>query len=140
MADTLPGMTATESEIAPPQPGLSLADRVMFALLRLPTESSAVAASRSAAQAAFQKSIVISGARCLLTYIFLPFIAPFVGIAASVGAPLGIAVALIAMISIIISLRRFFGSLHPKRWAYGSLAGLMFVFLVVTIVIDIGQL
>lgn len=133
-------MTATESETAPPQIGLSSADRAMFALLRLPTESSAVAASRSAAQAAFQKSIVISGARCLLTYIFLPFIAPFVGIAASVGAPLGIAVALVAIVSIIISLRRFFGSMHPKRWAYGSLAGLMFAFLIVTIIIDIGQL
>jgi hypothetical protein len=63
-----------------------------------------------------------------------------VGIAASVGAPLGITVALVAMVSIVISLRRFFGSMHPKRWAYGSLAGLMFAFLIVTIVIDIGQL
>jgi len=112
----------------------------MFALLRLPTESSAVAASKAAAQAAFQKSIVISGARCLLTYIVLPFIAPFIGVAANVGAPIGIAVALIAMVSIIISLRRFFGSMHPRRWAYGTLAGLMFVFLIVTIIIDIGQL
>lgn len=112
----------------------------MFGLLRLPTESSAVAASKAAAQAAFQKSIVISGARCLLTYIILPFIAPFIGLAASVGAPVGIAVALVAMVSIIISLRRFFGSMHPKRWAYGSLAGIMFAFLIVTIIIDIGQL
>lgn len=133
-------MTATESETAPPQTGLSSADRVMFTLLRLPTETSAVAASKAAAQAAFQKSIVIAGARCLLTYVFLPFIAPFVGLAASVGAPVGIAVALIAMVSIIISLRRFFGSMHPKRWAYGSLAGVMFAFLIVTIIIDIGQL
>lgn len=133
-------MTATESETAPPASGLSPTDRFMFGVLRLPVESSAVEASKAAAQAAFQKSIVISGARCLLTYIVLPFIAPFVGIAARVGAPLGIAVALVAMVSIIISLRRFFGSMHPKRWAYGSLAGLMFAFLIVTIVIDFGQL
>lgn len=133
-------MTATESKTASPQAGVSAADRFMFGLLRLPTESSAVAASKAAAQEAFQKSIVISGTRCLLTYIILPFIAPFVGLAASVGAPIGIAVALVAMVSIIISLRRFFGSMHPKRWAYGSLAGLMFAFLIVTIVIDIGQL
>lgn len=133
-------MTAIESETGSSSPGLSPADRFVFGLLRLPRDPDAVAASRAAAQAAFQKSIVISGARCLLTYIVLPFIAPFVGIAARVGAPLGIAVALIAMVSIIISLRRFFGSLHPKRWAYGSLAGLMFAFLIVTIIIDIGQL
>ncbi len=133
-------MTATESEQALTGSGLSPADRFMFSLLRLPKESSAVAQSRAAAQDAFQKSIVISGTRCLLTYIVLPFIAPFVGIAARVGAPLGITVALVAMVSIVISLRRFFGSMHPKRWAYGSLAGLMFAFLIVTIVIDIGQL
>lgn len=132
-------MTAIESEQAS-DGALAPADRWMFTLLRLPQAPSAVAASRAAAQSAFQKSIVISGARCLLTYIVLPFIAPFVGIAASIGAPLGIAVALVAMVSIVISLRRFFGSLHPKRWAYGSLAGLMFAFLIVTIVIDIGQL
>ena len=132
-------MTATESETAPTF-GLSSADRFMFGLLRLPVEPSAVDANKAAARAAFQKSIVISGARCLLTYIVLPFIAPFVGIAASIGAPLGIAVALVAMVSIIISLRRFFGSMHPKRWAYASLSGVMFAFLIVTIVIDIGQL
>ena len=132
-------MTATESETVPTF-GLSSADRFMFGLLRLPVEPSAVDANKAAAQAAFQKSIVISGARCLLTYIVLPFIAPFVGIAASIGAPLGIAVALVAMVSIIISLRRFFGSMHSKRWAYASLSGVMFVFLIVTIVIDIGQL
>ncbi len=133
-------MTATESEQATTSSGLPSADRFMFLLLRLRTEPSAVAQSKAAAQAAFQKSIVISGTRCLLTYIVLPFIAPFVGIAASIGAPLGITVALVAMVSIVISLRRFFGSMHPKRWAYGSLAGLMFAFLIVTIVIDIGQL
>jgi hypothetical protein len=133
-------MTAIESETATSNSGLSPADRFMFVLLRLPRDPSAVAASKAAAQAAFQKSIVISGARCLLTYIVLPFIAPFVGMAARVGAPLGIAVALVAMVSIVISLRRFFGSMHPRRWAYGSLAGLMFAFLIVTIIIDIGQL
>lgn len=133
-------MTAIESEASTGSAGLSSADRTMFWLLRLPADTAAVAASRAAAQAAFQKSIVISGARCLLTYIVLPFVAPLVGLAASVGPLLGIAVALVAMVSIIISLRRFFGSLHPKRWMYGSLAGLMFLFLIVTIVIDIGQL
>lgn len=133
-------MTAIESESVE-QPGhLSSADRFAFAVLRLPTDSAAVAASRQAAQAAFQKSIVIAGARCLLTYIFLPFIAPVIGLAASVGPVLGIAVALVAMVSIVISLRRFFGSMHPRRWAYGALAGLMFVFLIVTIIIDLGQL
>ncbi len=133
-------MTATESEQARTRSGLAPADHFMFSLLRLPTDPSAVAQSKAAAQAAFQKSIVISGARCLLTYIVLPFIAPFVGIAARVGAPLGIAVALVAMVSIVVSLRRFFGSMHPKRWAYGSLAGVMFAFLIVTIIIDVGQL
>lgn len=133
-------MTAIESDAVSSQTGLSGADRAMFRLLGLSSDDSSVEASKAAAQAAFQKSIVIAGARCLLTYIFLPFVAPFVGLAASVGPVLGIIVALVAMVSIVISLRRFFGSMHPRRWAYGSLAGLMFAFLIVTIIIDLGQL
>lgn len=81
----------------------------MLRLLRLPLEPAPrTKAGDAKARSAFQTSIVISGVRCLLTYILLPFVAPFVGIAASVGEPLGIAVALIAMISITASMRRFF--------------------------------
>lgn len=128
--------TTTE---APPAE-LPPADRFMLRVLRLPLAPEPSATGQDKAQSAFQTSIVISGLRCLLTYIVLPFIAPFVGLAASINAPLGIFVALVAMVSIIASMRRFFGSRHRRRWAYATLGGLMFGFLIVTLIIDINSL
>ena len=113
----------------------------MRRLLGLPPEIAPVGPTTEAeARSAFQTSVVISGLRCLLTYIVLPFIAPFVGLAASINAPLGIVVALVAMVSIVASMRRFFSVLHRRRWAYATLGGLMFAFLIVTLVIDITNL
>lgn len=136
-------MTAAATETTPteaPPAALSSADRFMLRLLRLPLSPEPSVAGQGKAQSAFQTSIVISGLRCLLTYIVLPFIAPFVGMAASLNAPLGILVALVAMVSIIASMRRFFGSQHRRRWAYATLGGLMFGFLIVTLIIDINSL
>ena len=97
----------------------------------------AAVVSPEAAQSAFQTSILVSSVRCLLTYVILPFVAPLVGVAASIGEPLGIAVALIAMVSITFSMRRFFGSDHPKRWQYAVVAGVMFCFLIYLLVNDV---
>ncbi len=93
--------------------------------------------STAQAQSAFQTSILVSSVRCLLTYIFFPFVAPAIGMAASVGRPVGIAISLVAMISITISMRRFWRSSHPKRWHYTVLGGTVFVFLVVMLVGDV---
>ncbi len=93
--------------------------------------------SPESAQSAFQTSMLVSSIRCTLTYVILPFIAPLIGVAASIGEPLGIAVALIAMVSITFSMRRFFGSDHPKRWQYAAVASVMFCFLIYLLVNDV---
>ena len=51
----------------------SPADRFMRRLLRLPEERTATAAQ---ARSAFQKSLVISAARCIFMYILFPFVLP----------------------------------------------------------------
>ncbi len=94
-------------------------------------------ATKAQAQSAFQTSMLVSSVRCLLTYIFFPFVAPALGMAASVGRPLGIAISLVAMVSITISMRRFWRSEHPKRWHYTVLGGTVFCFLVVSLIVDI---
>ena len=106
----------------------------MRSLLRLKDEKTV---SPESAQSAFQTSILVSAVRCTLTYLILPFVAPLIGVAASVAEPLGIIVALVAMVSIVFSMRRFFGSYHPKRWTYAAVAGVMFVFLIYLLVTDI---
>lgn len=119
---------------SPPQSAPSGADAFMLRLLRLPAD---VQGTDAEARSAFQQSIVISSIRCLLTYIILPFVAPTIGVIASIGPVLGIIVSLVAMVSITISMRRFWRVRHAQRWAYTTLGGLMFAFLVFLIIRDV---
>ncbi len=66
------------------------------------------------AQRAFSLAIVISGIRCLIAYILLPFLLPFVGLADGVGPWLGIGIGLVAIVANVMSIRRFARSNH--RW------------------------
>ncbi len=109
----------------------------MLTILRLPEEAGG---TDDEARSAFQKSIFVSAVRCLITYIFLPFIAPFWGLAASIGEPLGIVVALVAMVSIVVSMRRFWRTRHGQRWAYTILGGVMMCFLIFLLATDISNL
>ncbi len=124
----------TTTETVPSRPEASNADAFMKRFLRV---DSAKTSTQAEAQSAFQKSILVSSVRCILTYVFFPFIAPALGMAASVGRPLGIAISLVAMVSIVISMRRFWRSDHPKRWHYTVLGGTVFVFLVVSLAVDV---
>ncbi len=106
----------------------------MLRLLRLPADAGG---TEEEARTAFQQSILISSVRCLLTYIVFPFVAPTVGFFAKVGPVVGIIVSAVAMVSITISMRRFWRVRHPKRWAYTSLASVMFCFLIFLVIRDL---
>lgn len=110
----------------------------MRRLLRLPQD--APRGSRAAAQQAFSRSVWISAARCLLTYIVLPILGPIVGFAGGVGPVLGLTVGTVSMVAIIASIRRFFASDHRWRWRYTAVGGAILVLLVVQAVIDIADL
>ena len=110
----------------------------MRRLLRLPPDNPR--ASRVAAQQAFSRSVWISAARCLLTYIILPILGPIVGFSGRVGPVLGLAVGAVSMVAIVASIRRFFAADHRWRWRYTAIGGSILVLLVVQSVIDIGDL
>ena len=121
-----------------PAPVRSDADCAMRRVLRLPEH--APRASRVAAQQAFSRSVWISAARCLLTYIVLPVLGPIVGFAGNVGPVLGLTVGTVSMVAIVASIRRFFAADHRWRWRYTALGGSILVLLVVQAVIDIADL
>lgn len=83
---------------------------------------------------AFSVSMLISGVRCVLTYVVFPWILPAVGHAGGIGPGLGLAVGVIAITSNIFSIRRFQRSGHRWRWyisainvAVVALLGYLFV-------------
>ena len=131
-ADIAPQATAA-TPVAP----ASSADRFMRRLLRLPEGKTATAEE---ARSAFQKSIFISAARCVLMYVFFPFVLPLIGVAKGVGPVIGLVINLAAMVCIVMSMRRFFRADHPKRWWYATIGGTVFALLVYVAVVDVVDL
>ena len=91
----------------------------MRRLLRLPVD--APAGTADGARKAFQTSMLVATVRCLLMYVVFPFVLPALGIAKGVGPAVGLAVNAVAMVCIVLSMRRFFRADHPKRWWYAAL-------------------
>lgn len=71
-------------------------------------------ASAADAQRGFSKSIMISGIRCMLTYVVLPFVAPLLGFAPGIGPVIGIVVGVVAIAANAFSIRRFWSANH--KW------------------------
>ncbi|HAF68447.1 MAG TPA: hypothetical protein DCL16_04925 [Acidimicrobiaceae bacterium] len=74
-----------------------------------------VVASMSEAQTrTFSISMVVSGVRCGLTYVILPFFAPLVGISSGVGPWVGLCLGTVAIAANVLSIRRFWSG--NRRW------------------------
>ena len=112
----------------------SAGDVFMRRLLRLPVD--APPGTAKGARKAFQTSLLVATFRCLLMYIAFPFVLPALGLANDVGPAIGLVINLVAMVCIVLSMRRFFRADHPKRWWYTALGGAVLVFLVVLAVQD----
>ena len=112
----------------------SSAERFMRKLLRVDQSAPATAAD---ARKALQTSVLVSAIRCILTYIVLPFVLPFLGLAAGVGPLIGAAIGIIAAVCIVSSMRRFWRSNHSARWGYTAFGAIMLTFLVAMSIRDI---
>jgi hypothetical protein len=90
--------------------GRSRADRAMRRLLRLPAD--APKQSIFGTESVFGKSIAVSAVRCLITYVFLPLLAPIVNLTGALGPLLGLLLGAVSMTAIVISMRRFFNCIQ----------------------------
>ncbi len=83
----------------------------------------------------FSYSMALSGFRCLLSYVILPFILPLINVAANIGPYLGIPIGITAVVFDIFGMRRFFAAKHKYRYAI-SVIYLMVIALVTGLVIS----
>jgi hypothetical protein len=88
----------------------------------------------------FSLSIVISGTRCLLTYIVFPWVLPVLGIAGGVGPVVGVIVGVVAIGFNLLSIRRWRASGHAWRVPLMTLNSVVIVFLLVLVALDVSEL
>lgn len=92
------------------------------------------------AERAFGWSIVVSGIRCTLAYVVLPFATPFLGLAPGVGPASGLVIGTVAIVANAYSFRRFRRSVHRWRIPAMTIHVLVIGFMVVLMVIDTSSL
>lgn len=125
----------TLEQTAPPR--RPAPERFMRALLRISDTDRTQVAS---AHRALRTSLIVTGIRCLITYVALPLLAPIMSFAGMLATPLGIALGLIALVSGTLSLRRFWVSDHRGKWMYTAFIAVVFIIVAVTLTVDLVRL
>ena len=133
-----PAVGSPTAAAASSAPTRSSADRFMRRLLRLPVD--APTATAQEAQKAFQTSIMVATVRCLLMYVFFPFVLPAIGVASGVGPWIGLPISVAAIVAISMSIRRFWRADHSKRWHYTVLGTVVIGFMIYQIVVDLTDI
>lgn len=82
-------------------------------------------------------AIVVSGIRCIITYLLIPILAPVIGLSDTVSAPLTIGLSVAAIVMGVSGVRRFWIADHRARWAYTTFIAVIVVLLAVGIVFDL---
>jgi hypothetical protein len=93
-------------------------DQFVGRLLMIKPQPAAHQPDESDAQRAFNFSLIFTGIQCTLQYIVFPFILPVLGVATSVTLPLLIGINVLAIVSMILSLRRFWQINYKHKWGY----------------------
>jgi hypothetical protein len=91
-------------------------------------------------QRGFSVSMIVSGIRCVLAYVLLPFVTPFLGLAPGIGPGLGIVIGGVAIGANLFSVRRFWALRHPWRKPITVLHLAVIGFLLVLVATDVAQL
>lgn len=88
----------------------------------------------------FSSSIALSATRCLLSYIILPVLAPWLGTLPLVGPAIGVPVGILALVFDVKAIRRFFQADHRWRWAAAALYLAVMVMVAALVGRDISRL
>ena len=89
---------------------------------------------------AFNRSVVISGIRCVLTYLVLPYLAPLLGLTGGLGPGLGLLIGVAAITANVFTIRRFWVARHRWRWLVTGVSSAVIVLLVVLAIEDLATL
>lgn len=110
----------------------------MRRILRI--EGDAVPGAVFDAQNKLRSSIIISGIRCIITYLLVPIVTPIVGFMGVLAAPVSIVLSVLAIVLGYNSMRRFWLADHRLRWRYTAFIAVVWMLLLVGIGMDVANL
>jgi ABC-type iron transport system FetAB permease component len=111
-------------------------DLLIARLLFVGTPAATLPSARPA-ERALTATLLFSGLRCLVQYIVLPFVLPLLGIVSGQQFGLLVALDLVALVAILLSVRRFWQARHPRRWEYLAVAAVALVVMLVFLAFDL---
>lgn len=92
------------------------------------------------AQRALTFALLLSAVRCTVQYVLIPFVLPWVGLAASVPPWLTLVLGGLAILSLVRNVALMWRLHHARRWSYLFLAVVMTGALLVFAVVDLHSL
>lgn len=92
------------------------------------------------AQRALTFGLLLSALRCTLQYVLLPFVLPWIGVAASIPPWVTLVLGGLALASLTRNVRYLWRLHHARRWSYLALASIVAMALVLFMVMDLHNL
>ena len=83
---------------------------------------------------------MISGIRCTLTYVLIPFVFPLVGWGTGAGPWIGLPIGVAAIVANIVSIRRLHRADHRLKWPMTALSGGILVLLAILVAADTAEI
>lgn len=92
------------------------------------------------AQRALTFGLLLSACRCTVQYVLLPFVLPWIGIAASVPPWVTLVLGGLALAALIRNVLSMWRLRHARRWSYLGLASISSTALLIFLAIDLHNL
>jgi hypothetical protein len=108
-------MALIEANSGSPQGVRSRGDEIARRLLAIPNGCPVISVAQ--AQRSFSVAMVLSGLRCLLSYVVVPVVLPLLGLAVGAAPYIGVPVALLALVFDVRGIRRYWLANSSRRWA-----------------------
>lgn len=92
------------------------------------------------AQRALTFGLILSALRCTVQYVLLPFVLPWIGVAASIPPWITLVLGGLAIVSLTRNVRYLWRLHHARRWSYLALALIVTTALLLFMVMDLRNL
>lgn len=88
----------------------------------------------------FTFAILLSALRCTAQYVLLPFVLPWLGVAATIPPWLTLVFSVVALVSLVRNLRYLWRMRYARRWGYLGLALVVGIGLIIFVGVDLRAL